>query len=178
MADATPAGTPYEVILDREAAVRRATELAYEGEGPAIVCLLAKGDETRQHEGNDFVPLPPRRRHLPGRRPRARRQGQVRAVNGTAGSIYTDKMAHQRREARVSPLFCRRTLRLRFVAANPHPRRQQPLCYPDTPIASQVRRQRQQQGAPTRSPKKMLLSAYFARGHFRGKASGGACQER
>ena len=59
MADATPAGTPYEVILDREAAVRRATELAYEGEGPAIVCLLAKGDETRQHEGNDFVPCRP-----------------------------------------------------------------------------------------------------------------------
>lgn len=56
MAEATPAGVPHEVICDREEAVRRATELAYEGEGPAIVCLLAKGDETRQHEGDEFVP--------------------------------------------------------------------------------------------------------------------------
>ena len=44
------------MILDREKAVRRAVELAYAGEGPAIVCLLAKGDETRQHEGDLFVP--------------------------------------------------------------------------------------------------------------------------
>ncbi|MDM8271629.1 Mur ligase family protein [Thermophilibacter provencensis] len=56
MAAATPEGTPYEVICDREEAVRRSVELAYEGEGPAIVCLLAKGDETRQHEGDEFVP--------------------------------------------------------------------------------------------------------------------------
>ena len=56
MAAATPEGVPYEVICDREEAVRRAVELAYEGEGPAIVCLLAKGDETRQHVGDDFVP--------------------------------------------------------------------------------------------------------------------------
>lgn len=56
MADATPEGAAYEVILDREEAIRRAVQLAYEGEGPAIVCLLAKGDETRQHIGNDFLP--------------------------------------------------------------------------------------------------------------------------
>lgn len=56
MADATPEGTSYEVILDREEAIRRAVQLGYEGEGPAILCLLAKGDETRQHEGNEFVP--------------------------------------------------------------------------------------------------------------------------
>ena len=56
MADATPAGTSYEVILNREEAIRRAVQLGYEGEGPAILCLLAKGDETRQHEGNEFVP--------------------------------------------------------------------------------------------------------------------------
>ena len=56
MADATPAGAAYEVILDREEAIRRAVQLGYEGEGPAILCLLAKGDETRQHEGNEFVP--------------------------------------------------------------------------------------------------------------------------
>ena len=56
MAAATPEGTSFEVICDREAAVRRATQLAYEGEGPALVCLLAKGDETRQHVGDEFVP--------------------------------------------------------------------------------------------------------------------------
>ena len=56
MADATPEGAAYEVILDREEAIRRAVQLGYEGEGPAILCLLAKGDETRQHEGNEFVP--------------------------------------------------------------------------------------------------------------------------
>lgn len=56
MAAATPEGTPYEVICDREEAVRRSVQLGYEGEGPALLCLLAKGDETRQHEGNDFVP--------------------------------------------------------------------------------------------------------------------------
>ena len=56
MADATPEGTSYEVILDREEAIRRAVDLGYEGEGPAILCLLAKGDETRQHEGDLFVP--------------------------------------------------------------------------------------------------------------------------
>ena len=39
-----------------EEAIRRAVQLGYEGEGPAILCLLAKGDETRQHEGNEFVP--------------------------------------------------------------------------------------------------------------------------
>lgn len=56
MAAATPEGAAYEVICDREAAVRRAAELAFTGEGPAIVCLLAKGDETRQHVGDDFIP--------------------------------------------------------------------------------------------------------------------------
>ena len=56
MANATPAGTSYEIILNREEAIRRAVQLGYEGEGPAILCLLAKGDDTRQHEGNEFVP--------------------------------------------------------------------------------------------------------------------------
>ncbi|MGI6230698.1 MAG: Mur ligase family protein [Tractidigestivibacter sp.] len=56
MADATPKGTSFEVILDREKAIRRAVELGFTGEGPAVLCLLAKGDETRQHEGNAFVP--------------------------------------------------------------------------------------------------------------------------
>jgi UDP-N-acetylmuramoyl-L-alanyl-D-glutamate--2,6-diaminopimelate ligase len=59
MAEATPAGTCYEVILDREDAIRRAVELGYAGEGPAIVCMLAKGDETRQHVGDSFVPCRP-----------------------------------------------------------------------------------------------------------------------
>ena len=46
----------YEAFYDREAAIRRAVELGFEGEGPALVCLLAKGDETRQHVGDEFVP--------------------------------------------------------------------------------------------------------------------------
>ena len=56
MSEATPEGVAHEVIYDREEAIARGVQLAYEGEGPAILCLLAKGDETRQHEGNDFVP--------------------------------------------------------------------------------------------------------------------------
>ena len=43
MSDATPAGQPHEVIL-------------FASERGAVVCLLAKGDETRQHEGDRFVP--------------------------------------------------------------------------------------------------------------------------
>ena len=56
MAAATPPGASYEVILDREEAIFRAVELAYSLDRPALVCLLAKGDETRQHEGDLFVP--------------------------------------------------------------------------------------------------------------------------
>ena len=56
MADATPAGVPYEVIPNRELAIRRAVEIGYGYEENAIICLLAKGDETRQHEGDAFVP--------------------------------------------------------------------------------------------------------------------------
>ena len=56
MSDATPAGQAHEVILDRPAAIERAVELAFASERGAVVCLLAKGDETRQHEGDRFVP--------------------------------------------------------------------------------------------------------------------------
>ncbi len=56
LVDATPAGTSYEVIPDREKAIHRAVELAYAGEGSAILCLLAKGDDAYQHEGDRFVP--------------------------------------------------------------------------------------------------------------------------
>ena len=56
MAAATPEGTSFEIILDRPEAIHHAVSLAYEGEGPAVVCLLAKGDETYQHVGNDYVP--------------------------------------------------------------------------------------------------------------------------
>jgi UDP-N-acetylmuramoyl-L-alanyl-D-glutamate--2,6-diaminopimelate ligase len=31
-------------------------EIGYGYEENAILCLLAKGDETRQHEGDEFVP--------------------------------------------------------------------------------------------------------------------------
>ncbi len=56
MSDATPAGQAHEVILDRPAAIERAVDLAFDCPEGAIVCLLAKGDETRQHEGDRFVP--------------------------------------------------------------------------------------------------------------------------
>ena len=56
-----PAGTPYKTILDREQAVRTAFE---EARGacakpgvPAIVLLLAKGDEELMHVGDEFVPI-------------------------------------------------------------------------------------------------------------------------
>ncbi|WP_455163065.1 Mur ligase family protein [Slackia exigua] len=48
----TPADTPCEIIVDREQAIIRAFEVA--GENDAVVCLLAKGDETRQHRGDSF----------------------------------------------------------------------------------------------------------------------------
>ena len=59
MAANTPEGQPHEVICDRPAAIARAVELALAADGGAIVCLLAKGDETRQHEGDLFVPCEP-----------------------------------------------------------------------------------------------------------------------
>lgn len=48
----TPAGVAHEEIYDREAAVARAFEAA--GDEAAVVLLLAKGDETTQHRGDDY----------------------------------------------------------------------------------------------------------------------------
>lgn len=59
MAAATPEGARYEVICDREEAIARAAEYAFGCGQKALVCLLAKGDETRQHEGDRFVPSRP-----------------------------------------------------------------------------------------------------------------------
>lgn len=50
----TPAGVPCEVVCDRGAAIERAFEVAFSGDGPAVVLLLAKGDETLQHRGDAF----------------------------------------------------------------------------------------------------------------------------
>ena len=50
----TPAGVSCEVILDREDAVRRVLESALGDERPSVVLLLAKGDETRQHRGDEY----------------------------------------------------------------------------------------------------------------------------
>ena len=52
----TPEGQAYEVICARPAAIARAAEVAFAAPEGAVVCLLAKGDETRQHEGDRFVP--------------------------------------------------------------------------------------------------------------------------
>lgn len=53
---ATPATRHAESIPSRPDAIARAVELAYAEKTPALLCLLAKGDETRQHVGDEFVP--------------------------------------------------------------------------------------------------------------------------
>lgn len=50
----TPAGVAHKVICDREQAVSAAIETGREAPEGAIVLLLAKGDETRQHRGDDY----------------------------------------------------------------------------------------------------------------------------
>ena len=50
----TPAGVPYEIIEDREEAVRHTLKIALADERPSVVLLLAKGDETRQHRGDEY----------------------------------------------------------------------------------------------------------------------------
>ena len=54
LASNTPDGVSYEVILDREEAVARVLEAALEDDRPSVVLLLAKGDETRQHRGDEY----------------------------------------------------------------------------------------------------------------------------
>ncbi len=56
MAAATPEGQDFEVVTDRPLAIEHAVERALTSPLGAVVCLLAKGDETRQHEGDSFVP--------------------------------------------------------------------------------------------------------------------------
>lgn len=56
LASNTPEGQAYEVICDRPSAIARAVDVAFAAPEGAVVCLLAKGDETRQHEGDRFVP--------------------------------------------------------------------------------------------------------------------------
>ena len=55
MAANMPEGAAYEIMPNRACAIERALE-ATEGE-PAVLALLAKGDETRQHRGDDYVPV-------------------------------------------------------------------------------------------------------------------------
>ncbi|MCI1933551.1 MAG: Mur ligase family protein [Atopobiaceae bacterium] len=56
MLAATPVGQRAEIVCDRPSAISRAVDIAYEQSRPALICLLAKGDETDQHEGDVFVP--------------------------------------------------------------------------------------------------------------------------
>ena len=56
MLAATPADQRAESVPSRPDAIARAVDIAYEEDTPALVCLLAKGDETRQHVGDEFVP--------------------------------------------------------------------------------------------------------------------------
>lgn len=50
----TPADVEHEVICDREEAVAHALDVARAGTDDAVVLLLAKGDETRQHRGDEY----------------------------------------------------------------------------------------------------------------------------
>ena len=50
----TPASVAHEVVPDREQAIRRAVEDARSHGGPSVLLLLAKGDETRQHRGDEY----------------------------------------------------------------------------------------------------------------------------
>ncbi len=59
MAGNTPEGAEYRIINDREEAIAYSVKYAFECGKKALVCLLAKGDETRQHEGDNFVPCRP-----------------------------------------------------------------------------------------------------------------------
>lgn len=57
MDENTPPDFPHEVIPDREQAIRRALEwsIADCQQKGAIICLLGKGDETRQHVGDRYI---------------------------------------------------------------------------------------------------------------------------
>ncbi len=63
MCEATPAGQSHEAIVDREEAIRvailKADELGRACGKGSIVALLAKGDETRQHIGDEYPPMVP-----------------------------------------------------------------------------------------------------------------------
>ena len=54
MAANTPEGVAHEVVCDREQAIARAFEVARGYEEGSVVLLLGKGDETRQHRGDEF----------------------------------------------------------------------------------------------------------------------------
>lgn len=59
MAEATPAGTSCEVILDRTEAILHALELARRSDRDAVVCVLGKGHEARQLRADGPAPMVP-----------------------------------------------------------------------------------------------------------------------
>ena len=59
MAANTPAGQDHIVICDREKAIEYAVDVAVDSGRPSLVCLLAKGDETRQHVGDEYPEMVP-----------------------------------------------------------------------------------------------------------------------
>lgn len=56
MANATPKGSSYEIVPDRAQAVQRAVDLAYQQEANTVVCVLARGTESFEHENGKLVP--------------------------------------------------------------------------------------------------------------------------
>ena len=59
MASHVPAGAEYVVEPNRTQAIYQAVDDALASEQPTLVCLLAKGDETRQHVGDEYPPMTP-----------------------------------------------------------------------------------------------------------------------
>lgn len=56
LAAATPQDQAFEIVVERPKAIERAVDVALTYPQGAVVCLLAKGEETRQHVGDRFVP--------------------------------------------------------------------------------------------------------------------------
>ena len=55
MAKHMPKGQKYYIECNRAAAIEKAVELANCSQAKTLICMLAKGDETTQHEQDRYV---------------------------------------------------------------------------------------------------------------------------
>ncbi|MGN0286288.1 MAG: Mur ligase family protein [Atopobiaceae bacterium] len=56
MAKAAPQGASYEIVPNRAQAVQRAVDLAYQSQQKTVVCVLARGTESFEHQNGQLVP--------------------------------------------------------------------------------------------------------------------------